>query len=354
MNTQILLPTKENIEIAARELNSGEVIGIPTETVYGLAANALNPNAIRKIYSIKGRPNNNPLIVHVSCVEEVYELAYVSSDAQKIIDYFWPGPLTILLKKKNIIPHSVTAGLDTVAIRLPAHPITRSIIAQAHCPLAAPSANISGKPSPTEALHVFDDFNGKIPYIIDGGSCKIGLESTVLDLSKVPYTILRPGGVTLESIQKIFPSVELSQHLFKPITENSVAESPGMLYKHYAPEAEVVLLDGQIENIALYIREAYFCSQKTNKKIKILCFEEHYDYFPKDIRINIGSYHHREKFAERLFRLLRALDKMHVDTIYSEVTSLDGIGMAIMNRLIRAASFRIVNTDIEKYPQSNE
>lgn len=345
MITKILLPTDENLNLAAEALRRGELIAMPTETVYGLAANALNEQAVSNIFRAKGRPNDNPLIVHIAHAADANALCHVTADAKLLMEMFWPGPLTLLLKKKPIIPAAVNAGLDTVAIRMPQHTIARELIARSGCPIAAPSANLSGKPSPTSAEHVYDDFQGKIPYIIDGGTCAVGLESTVLHMAEKPYKILRPGGVTLEALREIFPDIALSGSLLSPLQKGERAESPGMLYQHYSPDATVILLKGKIPNIAAYYAERLHEAENIGQHIRMLCFAEHQKFFPAQTCVSIGSIQRREHFAKNLFRLLRALDKEGVDIIYSEVSELDGIGMAIMNRLMRAAAFQVVDTD---------
>ncbi len=343
MDTQILQATQENIRIAGNALKNGLLVGLPTETVYGLAANALNPNAVANIFIAKGRPSNNPLIVHIADLEDLEKYCYVNEDALKIANAFWPGPLTILLPKKSMIPDVVNAGLDTVAIRMPSSIVARDIIRASGCPIAAPSANISGKPSPTTALHVYHDFAGKIPYIVDGGDAHVGLESTVLHMAKKPYTILRPGGITLEQIQSIFPETIVSDKIFAPVQRGEVAESPGMMYKHYAPNAKLILLKGSAHNIA-----KYYTMQKqieNNSSVKIICFEENANLYPENERIILGKESNLSQSAQNLFAVLRALDEQDVQTVFCETSSIQGIGMAIMNRLLRAAAFCIVDTD---------
>ena len=234
MKTEILKPTKENIKIAASSIKKGELVGMPTETVYGLAANALNPDSVKNIYSVKGRPSNNPLIVHIADFNELDKICYINDDAIRLAKVFWPGPLTILQYKKDIIPDAVTGSLNTVAIRMPSNKIARDLISMSGLPIAAPSANKSGRPSPTLPEHVYKDFNGLIPYIIDGGQCEIGLESTVINVASKPYTVLRPGKISIEEIRQILPDVMLSNNILHEPSPDTVPESPGMMYKHYA------------------------------------------------------------------------------------------------------------------------
>lgn len=343
MKTKILEPSYENIQIAAEAIIEGELVGMPTETVYGLAANALNPNVVSKIYNTKGRPSNNPLIVHIAQIEEFEKLCYLNKDALKLAEHFWPGPLTILQYKKNIIPDIVTGNLDTVAIRMPSNIIAQSLINISGLPIAAPSANKSGRPSPTLAKHVYDDFNGLIPYIIDGRQCEIGLESTVINVAKEPYTILRPGKISIEQIREVLPNVSLSDFILHEPKKDTIPESPGMMYKHYAPKAKLTLISGDENRVAQKCIELYQKSESENINSKILCFDEHDYLYPKNSYIRIGSKNHLEELAHRLFALLRNLDDQNIECVYSEVADLDGIGLAIMNRMIRAAAFNIIN-----------
>lgn len=345
MKTNILKPNAINIKKAATAIKDGFLVGMPTETVYGLAANALNPRSVSHIYTVKGRPSNNPLIVHVADTDFLETLCYLSDDALKLAKAFWPGPLTILQYKKDIIPYAVTGGLSTVAIRVPSNEVARKLIKECGLPIAAPSANISGKPSPTSAQHVFDDFNFSIPYILDDGTCDIGLESTVISLIKKPYTILRPGKISIEQIKTIFPDVQLSQHILQEPSSNTKPESPGMMYKHYAPKATLTLVSGNNINVAKKCIELYNNSISLGNKSKIFCFDENTTLYPEGCYIAIGSKNHLEDLAHRLFSLLRNLDEMQVDTVYSEVADLNGIGLAIMNRMIRAAAFNIIKVD---------
>ena len=246
MNTEIIKVTSENLDLAAKKavklLHSGEVIGIPTETVYGLAANAYNSEAVKKIYRIKGRPADNPMIVHVSDFVMLQDVAEITAEAVEMAKAFWPGPLTMVLNKRNGISPLVTCNLPTVAVRMPSHIVARAVIEAADLPLAAPSANLSGRPSTTSAQHVLDDLKGAIPLILDGGNCDIGVESTVVSLTEENPVILRPGIISLERIREIFPTTEYSSVVFAEVGEEEKAVSPGMKYKHYAPRAEVIVV----------------------------------------------------------------------------------------------------------------
>ena len=261
--TSLVKPTTENLSKAAKIINDGGLVAFPTETVYGLGADGLNETAVKKIYVAKGRPSDNPLILHIQDKKEVLPLVLeINETAKKLMDTFWPGPMTLVFKKSAIVPSVISGGLDTVAIRLPENEIARELIALAKKPIAAPSANTSGKPSPTKASHVFDDLNNKIDMIIDGGSCNIGLESTVIDVTTLSPVILRPGGVTFEDIFEIFPDVTYDKHLtLDVITDTVQPKSPGMKYKHYAPKGELYILDGNLDEIKSYIGARYDTSK---------------------------------------------------------------------------------------------
>lgn len=345
MKTKILSVSKENITLVADALKQGEIVGIPTETVYGLAANALEEEAIKKIFIAKGRPSNNPLIVHVSSIQEAAALCYLNDDAKRLMEIFWPGPLTILLPKKASIPSIVNAGLSNLAVRMPKNQTTLELIRKCGFPLAAPSANLSGKPSATTAQHALEDFDGKIPYIIDGGSCSVGLESTVLQMSSKPYKILRPGGISYEMLLPYLPELEITDSVLSPLLDIEQAESPGMLYKHYSPAAELSLLHGTVKNNADYVRRIIQNGNYANKKLALLCFSEHLDYYPKNLCVSMGSKFDLDEFAKKLFFQLRKMDENKVDIIFCEDAPLDGIGLAIMNRLLRAAGFKVIYTD---------
>lgn len=336
MKTQIL--SEKDIQAAAKILKSGGIVAIPTETVYGLAANALNESTIKKIFEAKGRPSDNPLIVHISSINEIYSLVSEFPDkAQKLADAFWPGPLTIILKKSATIPEIISGGLNTVAIRLPAHPITRKIIKAAGFPLAAPSANLSGSPSPTKASHVIGDLSGKIDAVVDAGTCAIGLESTVISLcTKVPR-VLRPGAVTIEQLRAVLGDVDIDTAVFNQLDGNAQPISPGMKYKHYAPHAKVIIINGNHEQ---YIN---FVNSHASTNVAALCYEED----TKNLNVptvTYGSEGNSNLQATQLFDALRKCDAIHsIDTIYARCPSREGVGLAVYNRLIRAAAFNVIN-----------
>lgn len=328
----------EDIIRAGELLRGGDIAAIPTETVYGLAASALSESAVKKIFEAKGRPQDNPLIVHISDFSELEKIVCeVPENAKKLAMKFWPGPLTMIFKKKDCIPDIVTAGLPSVAVRLPSNKFARAVIHAAGVPLAAPSANTSGKPSPTMASHVLDDLDGKIPMILDGGPCSVGLESTVIDLTSDTPVLLRPGGVTLAEIRETIGACELNPKILEPVEEDEKVASPGMKYKHYAPSAPVVILDGDIENAKKYIK-----SNINGKKVAILCFDEEIKFFDElnVTVISYGSAESPETLARGLFSALRKLDTLGVDIIYArEPRMSDGIELAVLNRLSRAAAF---------------
>ena len=336
MKTQIL--STKDTHIAAEILRSGGLVAIPTETVYGLAANALDVEAVRKIFVAKGRPSDNPLIVHISHVNEAKPLVKeFTKEAQLLAEAFWPGPLTIILKKSEIVPDVISGGLDTIAIRLPAHSIAQKIIKEAGCPLAAPSANLSGNPSPTKVLHVAADLSGKIDAIVNAGPCDVGLESTVVSLcTKIPK-VLRPGAITLEQLKTVLSNIEVDAAVLSQLSHNEKPLSPGMKYRHYSPKAQIIIINGNREQYINYV------NSHTGANIAALCYEEDIP----DLRVfcvPYGSENNLLQQATHLFESLREIDKIDaVDTVYARCPSCEGIGLAVYNRLIRAAGFNIVN-----------
>lgn len=330
---------RENINLIKETIQSGELIAFPTETVYGLGADGLNEEAVKKIFQVKGRPQDNPLILHIENMEMLRELVEGDlSKAKDLIDKFWPGPLTLVLKKSKIVPEIITAGLDTVAIRMPNNEIALEIIKISNRPIAAPSANISGRPSPTDAKTCMEDLEGKIPLIIDGGNTLVGLESTVLDITEEVPTILRPGAITLEDIQEILPNVVVDKGILK---SGEKPKSPGQKYKHYAPKAEAYLISGSSdEEKESKIYE--FLKKNKEKKVSLMVTSELYnkiDNLNLEI-IDLGSRDNLEKIASEIFRSLRTLDKNCVDVILCEEITKEGIGLAIMNRLEKSTQNR--------------
>lgn len=314
MKTQLLKACPESLKKGAEIIRAGGLVAFPTETVYGLGADAMNGEAVNSIFRVKGRPNDNPLIVHVCSKEQMKELGYWNDNAEAVYEAFMPGPITMVLKKKQL-PPEVTAGLDTVGLRFPVHPDAQKFLALAG-PVAAPSANLSGKPSPTCAQHVFTDFDGKIPLIIDGGECGVGVESTVISLAERPV-LLRPGGITPEQLKAVLPDMYIHEAVLKNITLDAVA-SPGMKYKHYAPQARVVL---------------------TRSDGKALLA----DALAHGVRAELFGDERAEVQAHELFARLRQADEMGLELVIFSAPSCDGVGLSVMNRLLRASAFTVLS-----------
>lgn len=330
----------EGIKLAARVIQEGSLVVFPTETVYGLGANAFSAAAVKKIFLVKGRPEDNPLIVHVAQVETLKDLAVnIPFPAWELAERFWPGPLTMVLKKKILIPPETTAGLDTVAVRMPRHSAALALIKCAGVPVAAPSANLSGKPSPTTAEHVLEDLAGRVKVVLDGGPCIVGLESTVLDLSREKPLLLRPGGVTLEELQEVLGKIEIAPGLKK----GQRPLSPGMRYKHYAPRAPMFLVEGEPLKVVKKIRKLCRENYLKGRKVGLLLTEENKDlYFEAEAVEILGTRQNFEEIAANLFRGLRRLDASGVDLILAESFEERGLGLALMNRLRKAASGRVI------------
>ncbi len=345
----LCLPSSEDTLVkAASLLNHNELVAFPTETVYGLGANALNEEAIKKIFLAKKRPMDNPLIVHISSFEQAEPLCHMTPLAKTLMETFWPGPLTLLLRKKSLVPSITTGGLQTVALRMPDHPVALSLIEKAALPIAAPSANRSGRPSPTKAAHVFEDLQGEIPLIIDGGDSSIGVESTVLDISCNQPQILRPGGITFEMLLPYCPSLTINPSVLAPLAPDAPALSPGMRYKHYAPLGNLTMVKGKNEKVVLCCKTLYDKALSTGQKAAIFTFEEHLSYYASRKVINLGSITNPAQGSSRLFDALRQMDEEGIQAIFSEVLPPKGLGLAFMNRLGRASAFHTINADI--YP----
>ena len=335
MQTEVINIAKDYdraLSESARLIKDGQVVAIPTETVYGLAANALDENAVKKIYIAKGRPSDNPLIVHVSDISELSPLvSEIPLKAKIMAERFWPGPLTMIMKKSGIIPSVTSGGLDTVAVRMPESEYARAIIKACGVPLAAPSANLSGSPSPTNAKYVFDDMNGRIPLIIDGGKSKIGVESTVITFATDIPTVLRPGGVTVEEIRNTIGEVNVDDAVLHELKHGETAASPGMKYKHYAPRADITILKGSLEQ---------FIGYTSGKDFFALVFEGEEKYFEN--AVTYGKPLDAVSEASRLFDALRELDEKGAKTVFARCPELSGVGLAVYNRLIRSAGFNII------------
>lgn len=340
METLLLTAKQEDIKTAAEILRNGGLVGMPTETVYGLAANALNSDAVSSIFIAKGRPSDNPLIVHISSVEDIEKYNLVREfpeSAKRLAEHFWPGPLTIIMPKSDIIPKEVTGNLDSVGIRLPSHPEARALIKEADCPLAAPSANLSGSPSPTTAQHVMDDLSGRIGAVVDGGQSDVGLESTVITVCTNPPMVLRPGGVTLEELREVLGEVALSDAVLEKLKEGEEAASPGMKYKHYSPKAKVYLVKGTSEDFRNFVNAQPFYTTA------VLCYSEDAASIHHKT-ISLGNKTDSKAQAHNLFSALREADTFEgVTTVYVPCPDPDGLGMALFNRLIRAAGFEIID-----------
>lgn len=337
--TELLKPTDAAIKKAASLIRAGEVVAFPTETVYGLGADAGNPEAIRRIFRAKGRPQDNPLIVHIASLDQLKDVIQgeLPPQAQILAEKFWPGPLTMILPKGDAISSECTASLDSVGVRFPSNECARRLIAASGVPIAAPSANTSGKPSPTAAQHVYNDMNGKIPLILDGGDCSVGLESTVVDARSVPVRVLRPGGVTPEMIAEALGEVEVDGSVLRPLKQGEVARSPGMKYKHYAPDGSLVIVKGERVAVAEKINALYDEAPGTKCIFALAGNAALYG----DRRVySLGE--DAGQAAQRLFRALRDMDAERVDSIFSEAIDTAGIGLAVMNRLGRAAAFHII------------
>ena len=332
METKRLSADEKGIENASKILKNGGVVAIPTETVYGLAASAYEENAIKSVFNAKGRPQDNPLIVHISDMEMLNEIACdIPETAYKCAEKFWPGPLTMVLKSSKKVSECVSAGLDTVAIRMPSEKTALEIIKKSGLPLAAPSANVSGKPSPTSADHVLADLEGKIDAVVMGKECTVGVESTVITLAGEKPVLLRPGAVTLEQLQEILPDIKVDKAVLSELGSGQNASSPGMKYKHYAPETTTILVEG--ENFADFVNG--------QKNALAVCFSE------ESGQINIpkiiyGTKNNPKSLANKLFATLRDVDKMGVKTVYVHAPEKDGVGLAVYNRLIRASAFKVI------------
>ena len=337
---------RERWEEIADILRNGGLVAFPTETVYGLGADGLNCEAAAKIYAAKGRPSDNPLILHISDFQEIERLAMdVSEDANKVMNAFWPGPLTVILKKKEIVPYGTTGGLDTVAIRMPSHPVARKLIQISKVAIAAPSANTSGRPSPTKAEHVLQDLDGKIDIIIDGGEVGIGIESTIVDLTGDTPTILRPGYITKPMLEDVIgKKVEIDPAiLHKEGMDGLKPKAPGMKYKHYAPKGDLTIVEGKnIEDVIQAITVLVKEKMEQGFKVGVIAIEESIERYSDGIVKSIGSRLDEVSISSKLYGVLREFDDEEVDYIYSESFGQDDFGQAIMNRLLKAAGYDMI------------
>ncbi|MDO5418025.1 MAG: L-threonylcarbamoyladenylate synthase [Lachnospiraceae bacterium] len=370
-------PKDEELLEAAQILRNGGLVAFPTETVYGLGGNALDADASRKIYAAKGRPSDNPLIAHISCMEELAPLVKEIPEAGRVLaEKYWPGPLTMIFPKSDIVPYGTTGGLDTVAVRMPSDPVASRLICLAGVPVAAPSANTSGRPSPTTADHVWQDMNGKIEMVVDGGAVGIGVESTIVDVTGPVPVILRPGAITQEMLDELFGRVEIDPAILGPMKDGVRPKAPGMKYKHYAPKGDLTLVELKDETIeelykpgsALYSRvsrmmtdsgkswkldpESFYMAwavneeavrmEKTGARVGVICTEETMDEYTVAVKRSIGKRSSADSVAHNLYAVLRDFDDLGVDYIYSESFSDSDLGHAIMNRLNKAAGYHIL------------
>lgn len=343
MNTQILKIDENNIEfskisIAADIICKGGLVSFPTETVYGLGANALDTNAVDSIFLAKGRPNDNPLIIHISKLEMLDKIVKsISPLSEKLISKFWPGPLTIIFEKSNLIPYSVTANLETVAVRMPQNKIATALIDYSNLPIAAPSANLSGKPSPTLSKHVVEDLSGKIDIIIDGGDCNVGIESTVIDLTTCIPTILRPGIITYDDIKR-----EIGDIAYSKKENDNIPKAPGMKYRHYSPKADLIIVSGS-NDIESKINSLASQKAQLGLKVGIITTDENIDKYNKYFLLSIGKKSDPSTIAKNLFAVLREFDYNNIDIIFCESFEKIGIGEAIMNRITKASGNNIIH-----------
>ncbi len=346
MDTKIVKITdvnknKADIENAASIIKKGGLVVMPTETVYGLGGDATSPNSSKKIYAAKGRPSDNPLIIHIAEPRDAEKYAYTNDLYYRLADAFMPGPLTVILKKKDIIPYDTTGGLETVAIRCPSHPVAHELIRSCGLPIAAPSANISGRPSATNAEYVKEDFDGRVDMIIDSGDCEIGLESTiVLVKGDNSLTLLRPGAITYDALCCICEDVDISHTIEGCLNDNEHPISPGMKYKHYAPASPLILLDGKSEDVLEFLR-----SEQKHKKCAVICYDEDIEHLENRLLLPIGSENDQEKHAKLIFSMLRKCDKLSPEVIYAHLPKKDGLGLALYNRMIRAAAHTVIKVD---------
>ncbi|MEE1197316.1 MAG: L-threonylcarbamoyladenylate synthase [Lachnospiraceae bacterium] len=334
---------KEKMREAGQLLLAGELVAFPTETVYGLGGNALDASASRKIYAAKGRPSDNPLIVHIADWDSLDRItSNIPEGAKKLADVYWPGPLTMIFPKSDAVPVETTGGLDSVAVRMPNHPIALELIRQGGGYVAAPSANTSGRPSPTEAKHVAEDLNGRIAMILDGGNVGIGLESTIVDFTEEVPTVLRPGAINLDMLTKVLGEVRMDPGLEQE-NEHVRPKAPGMRYRHYAPKAQLAIVEGDTDAVIEKINALTESKLAEGKKVGIISTDETYYRYKNGIIKSIGSRQEEESIARHLYGILRDFDEEEADCIYSESFETPKLGMAIMNRLLKAAGHKIID-----------
>ena len=350
MNTQIIEIDSQNIDLqkmeeAGKLIAGGQLVAFPTETVYGLGGDALDPEASRKIYAAKGRPSDNPLIVHIAEFEDMYRVGKnIPEKAKKLSDAFWPGPLTMIVEKSDAVPDATTGGMNTVAVRMPNHPVALELIRKSGCLIAAPSANTSGRPSPTEASHVAEDLDGKIAMIIDGGQVGIGIESTIIDLTEEIPMVLRPGYITPKMLSEVLGEEVIIDPGIIAADDTRKPKAPGMKYKHYAPKADMIIVDGPQEQVIAKINSLVKSKKAAGDKVAVIATDETRDSYDADVILCMGSKSDEDAIARHLYKILRECDELSVNAIYSESFATPRIGQAIMNRMLKAAGHQVIHT----------
>ena len=336
METKIIAPS--DIEAAGRIIKNGGIVAFPTETVYGLGADAGNEESVKKIFEAKGRPSDNPLIVHIADKRDIYKLASeVNENAKKLIEAFMPGPFTVILKKSELVNDTVSAGLDTVGIRFPENKTAQALIKSAGVPIAAPSANLSGKPSPTKAKHVIADLSGRVDAIIDGEDCIVGVESTIVDASGNIPVLLRPGGITIDELRDVIPETRIDVHVLESVKDDEKPKCPGTKYKHYSPNAEVVVVEGEEAQVQKKINE--LIEENSDKMTGVLTM--YGSVYDKAVMINGGRTN--KEYASRMFDALREFDDLKIELVFAEFSECDGFGLAVKNRLYKSAGYNIIH-----------
>lgn len=363
MNTRIYKINLDNIDASGTQKNiacvqeneihmqeagdliaAGELVAFPTETVYGLGGDALHPEAAKKIYEAKGRPSDNPLIVHIAEFSDLERVAKeVPAQAKKLADAFWPGPLTMIVWKSDAVPYATTGGMDTVAVRMPNHPVALDLIRRSGKLIAAPSANTSGRPSPTEAAHVAEDLSGRIAMILDGGPVGIGIESTIIDLTEETPMVLRPGYITPEMLSEVLGEKVIIDPGIIAADDTTKPKAPGMKYKHYAPKADMVIVDGKKDVVVAKINELTQAAKQEGKKVAVIATEETENAYQADVVLCMGKREDEDSIAKHMYKILRDCDELEVQAIYSESFQTPRIGQAIMNRLLKAAGHQVIH-----------
>lgn len=335
---------EKKMQEAGDLIAAGELVAFPTETVYGLGGDALHPDAAKKIYEAKGRPSDNPLIVHIAEVSDLERVGKeIPKQAKKLADAFWPGPLTMIVWKKDEVPFATTGGLNTVAVRMPDHPVALELIRRSGKLIAAPSANTSGRPSPTEASHVMGDLEGRIAMVLDGGAVGIGIESTIIDLTEPVPMILRPGYITPEMLSEVLGEEVIIDPGIIAADDTTKPKAPGMKYKHYAPKADMIIIDGDKDAVVKKINELTKDAHGNGKKVAVIATEETKDAYTADVVLNIGAREDEDSIARHMYKILRECDKLDVEVIFSESFKTPRIGQAIMNRLLKAAAHQVIH-----------